>query len=169
MTILTGKEIEALTFPAFPNDDFPLIRNFVKFAEQVQPAGFDLTLQKVTTPKRGEMGKLLQREKQLISTVEVNLAQVLDTLTPYLFYTNEVFYMPANVSAFVYPRSTLMRMGCQFVSAMVDAGYKGQLSFSVLLMNPLKVERNARFAQIIFHRHAVTKPYDGQYQGQGLK
>lgn len=167
MTILTGPEIRALCFP-IQQELSPLIIKYIDFDRQLQPAGFDVTIQKIETPKYRECGELFVSTKKLIPMDDVELPGELKTHIPYIFFTNEIFFMPDNVSAFVYPRSTLMRMGAQFVSAMVDAGYHGQLSFSVLLLNPLKTEVNTRFAQIIFHRHAQTFPYSGQYNNAGI-
>jgi len=73
----------------------------------------------------------------------------------------------------LYLRSTLTRAGVIGSLALVDPGFRGQLT--VLLFNagqrPFKMKRRERFLQLVFHRLGVktAHPYAGKYQdSQGI-
>jgi dCTP deaminase len=70
-------------------------------------------------------------------------------------------------------RSTLARAGIIASLALVDPGFRGQLS--ILLFNsgdgPFRMNRSDRFLQVVFHRLNVRtrRPYAGKYQdSQGI-
>ena len=70
-------------------------------------------------------------------------------------------------------RSSLARSGIMASLALVDPGFRGQLT--ILLFNagdePFRMNRNDRFLQVAFHRLNVRtrRPYAGKYQdSQGI-
>lgn len=87
----------------------------------------------------------------------------------YLVTFNEEVSIPEDMCAFLWSRSTLLRMGASLQTAVWDAGYHGIGSSLILVSNPMgiHVERGARIGQLVFHRlgESTEKPYDGQYQG----
>jgi dCTP deaminase len=78
-----------------------------------------------------------------------------------------------NLVATLHIRSTLARAGVIASLALVDPGYRGQLT--ILLFNSgqrlFSMARNDRFLQITMHRLGVKtrRPYSGRYQdSQGI-
>ena len=73
----------------------------------------------------------------------------------------------------LYLRSTLARAGVIGSLALVDPGFRGQLTVSLFNagQKPFNLSRQARFLQIVFHRLGVktARPYAGRYQdSQGV-
>ena len=90
----------------------------------------------------------------------------------YVFEANESVILDGKVTALIFPRSSLTRNGVACISGVYDAGYRGNTSILVSVMNPhgFAVDRNARFAQMVFfetnpHIKKDKDLYDGQYQG----
>jgi len=73
----------------------------------------------------------------------------------------------------LYLRSTLARAGVIGSLALVDPGFRGQLTVSLFNAKEkaFKMKRHDRFLQIVFHRLGVktSHPYAGKYQdSQGV-
>lgn len=87
----------------------------------------------------------------------------------YLVTFNETVSVPVDMCAFLWPRSTLLRMGASLQTAVWDAGYSGIGSSLILVTNPngVYIERGARIGQLVFHQleDETDRPYAGQYQG----
>ena len=160
--VLTGAEILKLI------SENNLVENYTHLPTQVQPAGFDVSLASIKTPGIGLINSPVEfaHAKSIWKDMFVkhDFSSPIETLRPYVFKTKEVFHMPINVSAFVLPRSSLTRLGVIFSGGFVDAGYVGDLSFSVLTSIPIYFKKGQRFAQVIFLKHRKTFSYTGQYQ-----
>ena len=159
--ILTGSEILKLI------SENNLVENYSHIS-QVQPAGFDVTLASIKTiHAETQMPLHFSNAKSIwqhdFEEVEIDQGPIY-AMKPYVFKTNEKFNMPINVSAFVLPRSSLTRMGIVFSGGLVDAGYMGDLSFSVLSPLPIQFKKGQKFAQVVFFKHDSTFKYTGQYQ-----
>ena len=90
-----------------------------------------------------------------------------------LVATLEKVELGAGLVGTLHLRSTLARAGIIGSLALVDPGFRGQLT--VLLFNggrkPFHMKRLDRFMQIVFHRLGVNtaRPYAGKYQdSQGV-
>lgn len=147
--------------------------------KQYQPAGIDLTLDKVSILKHnnGTTYGLLQDVKVLPEQeeLEVNTVQVggmlksVYTLTPHIPYiatTKEKVKINENSGQFYLPRSSLLRAGVDVRTAFGDPGFNGHLSF--LLINwtttPFVIEKGTRFAQLVdMNVVAPLNEYDGDY------
>lgn len=83
----------------------------------------------------------------------------------FTFESFEIFDLPEHICAFLYGKSSFTRYGLIYSFAVVDAGYRGTISFSVF--NPtkedIKVNVGQGIAQIVFHE--IDKPQQ-RYQGQ---
>ncbi len=107
----------------------------------LNPAGYDLTTFKevVLIPKRHELVATLE-------TVELGL----------------------NVVAFIHIRSSLAREGVIGSFAVVDPGFRGQLTLNLHNVSDkeVRLRRGERIAQIVFHKLGGTarKGYSGSYQ-----
>ncbi len=80
----------------------------------------------------------------------------------------EYLKMPANLTGTLHIRSSLAREGVASSLALVDPGFRGQLT--ILLYNTtlrrVRLRRGERFLQIVFHRLGMppARPYGGRYQ-----
>jgi dUTP pyrophosphatase len=152
----------------------PLVQDYIKLDDQVQPNGFDLTLREVAVLQSG--GRIAiandQRQVSKLKLLEFNKDQYLD-LPPgsYLITFNEIVNLPKNVMALGAPRSSLLRCGVTVHMAVWDAGYSGRSQSLMVVFNPagFLIQRNARVAQLVFMELAdETEGYKGVYQGENI-
>jgi len=90
-----------------------------------------------------------------------------------LVATLEKVEMDEDLVGTLYLRSTLARAGVIGSLALVDPGFRGQLTVSLFNagQKPFSMKGNDRFLQIVFHRLGVktSRPYRGRYQdSQGV-
>lgn len=146
----------------------PLLRDYRDFETQLQPNGFDLTLETLSRyTGRGTVG---------VS----NADRVLPDLEPVAFDNdgwvelapgnyhitfNEIVALPLNVMALGRPRSTLCRVGATIHTAVWDAGYEGRSSSLLAVSNPngFRLQQNARVMQLVFF--GVSNPPESGYAG----
>ena len=109
--------------------------------ECLNPAGYDL---------RSSIDLLINpKEQKLISTLER-------------------IELPANIAGFLHLRSSFIREGLIAGLALVDPGFKGQLTVSLFntSLNEIKISQEEPFLQITFIQlqEKAEKPYSGKYQ-----
>ena len=110
------------------------------------PSGYDLRL--------GVSVTIQPREHRLVATLErVELGD--------------------DVAGTLHIRSSLARAGIIASLAMVDPGFRGQLTISLFNAGaePFSMRRNDRFVQLVLHRLSskTRRPYSGRYQdSQGI-
>jgi dCTP deaminase len=90
-----------------------------------------------------------------------------------LVATLERVELSAGLVGTLYLRSTLTRAGVIGSLALVDPGFRGQLTVSLFNagLKPFNMKGRGRFLQLVFHRLGVktTRPYAGKYQdSQGV-
>jgi deoxycytidine triphosphate deaminase len=90
-----------------------------------------------------------------------------------LVATLERVELGENLVGTLYLRSTLTRAGVIGSLALVDPGFRGQLTVSLFNAGhePFKMKGQDRFLQIVFHRLGLktAHPYAGKYQdSQGV-
>lgn len=107
----------------------------------LNPAGYDL---------RSSMSILIDsKEQKLISTLER-------------------VELPSNIAGFLNLRSSFIREGLIAGLALVDPGFKGQLTISLFnaSLNKVKISQGEPFLQITFIQllEKAEKPYSGRYQ-----
>ena len=147
--------------------------------KQYQPAGIDLTLNKVAELKHndGTMYGLLKDAKVLPQQEELKTSNIqvggmfksvfcLHPNVPYIGTTTEKIKISKNAGQFYLPRSSLLRAGIDVRTAFGDPGFYGHLSF--LLINHTDelfvIEKGARFAQLVdMSANNVESEYDGDY------
>lgn len=63
-------------------------------------------------------------------------------------------------------RSSILRSGCNLTSAIFDPGFKTeQMGSFMQVINPIKIEKGARLAQINCYRaEQAADEYNGQWQ-----
>lgn len=168
---LSNKSIRALC-EAQP----PLLRDFQDFETQLQPNGFDLTLETLSAHGgRGTVGvSNADRVLPDLHPVAFDSDGWVD-LAPGIYHItfNEIVALPLNVMALGRPRSTLCRIGATIHTAVWDAGYEGRSSSLLAVTNPLgiRLQQNARVMQLVFF--GVSNPpetgYAGIYQRENIR
>ena len=155
--------------------DSPLISGFDDLEEQLQPNGFDLTLQEVRQLNSGGyMGKGPNRRLLSSSNILAFDNQGWVQLNPgsYLITFNEICHLPLDLMALGKPRSSLLRSGVTINTAVWDAGYKGRSQSLLTVLNPngFGVQQNARLLQLIFIRleHTTGRGYQGNFINENI-
>ena len=154
-----------------PKDLQNAIQNFFNKEEQTQQAGFDLTVQSIERFTTEGILTIDNGNRKISETEEVPLEDGFFSLVSggYVLRYNESVHVPKNAAGLTLPRSSLMRSGATIHSALWDPGYEGVGMGLLTVTNPLRVEKNARVAQIIFFElNDKTDGYTGVYQKEGL-
>ncbi len=142
---------------------------------QLQPAGFDLSLQAVA--KFGNTAGALDfsnEKRELPDTVPLEFKHQESSveLSPggYLVTYNEQITVPPDCAGIVLPRSSLMRCGAVLHSALWDPGYSGRGQGLMTVYHPLKLYKDARIGQFVLIRleGEAKDQYSGNYQGENL-
>ena len=146
----------------------PLIESYLSLDEQLQPNGFDLSLQDVSQlTSGGNMGSEPdQRKLSDAETLEFDQDGWLRLSPgPYLISFNEVVNLPLNLMALGRPRSSLLRSGVSIHTAVWDAGYRGRSQALLVIHNNhgYDLRKDARLMQLVFFH--LTQPVDQGYQG----
>ena len=154
--------------------EYNLVTEYLDLDKQLQPSGFDLSLESVEAYLGGGAVDFSNRERVIADTrtIEpdsdgwINLAKGV-----YKVVYNEVVKIPLNVAAIARTRSTLLRNGAEVGTAVWDPGYEGRSSSMLTVHNPhgLRLKKDARVAQLIFFETGdVEKGYSGVYQKERM-
>ena len=171
----TGSVISASGIVALLDQDPPLIAPVSSRADQVQPNGFDLTLESVwRTEGSGAIG-VSNADRMIPARAPVAATDdgwfVLDPGT-YVIRFQEVVALPLDVMAFGRPRSSLLRCGAAIHTAVWDAGYHGRSEALLVVYETdgIRLAVGARVLQLVFVRlESATHAYAGSYQGENLR
>ena len=151
-----------------------LVTGYLSLGTQLQPSGFDLSLESVEAFIGGGAVDYSNDERVLAET---------KPLTPdkagwfslargcYKVVYNETVRMPLNVAALARTRSTLLRNGATLGTAVWDPGYQGRSSSLLVVHNfhGIRLKKDARIAQLIFYQTGqVEKGYSGVYQNERI-
>ena len=151
-----------------------LVTEYIDLDKQLQPSGFDLSLESVEAYLGGGTVDFNNRERVIADTKTIepdkdgwiNLEKGV-----YKLIYNEVVKIPLNVAAIARTRSTLLRNGADVGTAVWDPGYEGRSSSMLTVHNPygLRLKKDARVAQLIFFEtEDVEKGYSGVYQKERM-
>lgn len=147
--------------------------------DQYQPAGIDLTLEKVAQLKHddGTMYGLLKNAKVLPDQTPLESKSIIVsgmiadvfTLAPHTSYiatTKEKIKIDEKAGQLYLPRSSLLRAGIDVRTAFGDPGFYGHLSFLIINHTDkiFVMEKGVRFAQLIdIGAIGIDGGYDGDY------
>ena len=151
-----------------------LVTEYIDLDKQLQPSGFDLSLESVEEFLGGGAVDFSNKERVIAETKTIepdsdgwiNLEKGV-----YKVVYNEVVKMPRNIAAIARTRSTLLRNGAEVGTAVWDPGYEGRSSSMMTVHNPhgLRLKKDARVAQLIFFETGdVEKGYSGVYQKERM-
>lgn len=154
------------------NGNPPLIENAIDFNEQLQPNGFELTVQKVEKFSQKDAGRIGfdNLDRKLPSTYEIQFDEAGWLFLPmgnYKIIFNEKVNIPKDIMAIGAPRSSLLRSGVSIETAIWDAGYSGR-SESLLIVyseSGFYVKKNARLLQLIFIKLSKVSRFGKAYEG----
>ena len=153
----------------------PLLDHYLSLESQLQPNGFDMTLQDVArlaTP--GAVGAE-DASRELSETEPLEFGPdgwVQLEAGPFLITFNEVVNLPLDIMALGRPRSSLLRSGTAIHTAVWDAGYRGRSQALLVVYHPggYRVQRDARLMQLVFFRMetAASRGYQGRFQSENI-
>ena len=129
--------------------------------------GYDLSIKTITKLRGG--GKIL-KDKTIVNQLESVGFNDSDNgwwLSPgtYDVMCNEGCNIPANRTAMVRQRSSLLRNGAIIASSIFDPGFKTENIGTVMIVTErIFIEKDARIAQMYFHENNEGELYDGQFQ-----
>lgn len=132
--------------------------------ENIQGAGVDLRIGRLFEIKSSAFLGAEKRSLPDLSDSEF----VLKPNKYYLFVTMEKVNMPLDLVAFMFNRSSLFRCGASLRTAVIDPGYRGELTVGIKNEgeHEIVLERGARVLQLVFAEvKGGTKGYNGRYQG----
>ncbi|KAI0100787.1 dUTPase-like protein [Nemania sp. FL0031] len=148
-----------------------IIRNLRSQAQQVQPCGVDLSLQRVlqwTSPATIDFDNSSRRAA---GTHELHFHHETDTIKlargAYLVEFNETCRIPLDCMGQLFVRSSLWRSGAVLSAGVIDAGYEGALGALLDVRNPAGIilHRDAKLGQMVVHRlEGEVEGYRGIYQ-----
>jgi len=138
----------------------------------LQPNGIDLSLDSVWTfADSGALG-IDNTDRRLPPRTELEFDPqgwlYLEPETYGIRYAEPV-EIPTDCGGLCFPRSSLLRMGCDVPTAVWDAGYRGRGEGLIVVSNPhgVRIRRGARIAQLVlFGLTEVTAGYRGRYQDE---
>jgi dUTP pyrophosphatase len=156
--------------------DRPLVEGYLDLDAQLQPNGFDLTLESIARHGgRGTIG-CANSDRVLPDLIDVPFDDDgWATLEPGIYHItyNETVSLPNELMALGRPRSSLARSGVSIHTAVWDAGYSGRSTSLLHVINPagFRVERNARVAQLVFFTlsHPAGEGYSGVYMNENRR
>ena len=134
-----------------------------KFAQ----VGYDLSVKSISKLKGG--GKVLKDKTIVNELIEVEHEGDVNGwwLDPgtYDVVCNEGCDIPADMTAMVRQRSSLLRNGTIIASSIFDPGFYTDNIGTVMVVNEkIYIEQDARIAQMYFHENEPGEVYDGQFQ-----
>ena len=171
MGVLSRQRIRGLL-----DGDPPLVSGFEDAEEQLQPNGFDMTLESVA--EFAGAGKIGASNADRVLAETRDLPFDADGRIPlgpgvYAARLNETVAIPPDVMALARPRSSILRNGAAIHNAVWDAGYVGRSQVQIVVSNPhgIVLERNARILQMVFFAldEVTDAPYAGLFQGEGAR
>lgn len=142
--------------------------------------GFDITLKAVNKIGNrigpnlytgGPVGKVLKNKTEL-TTYTITETIQLDGAEGWMLHPgtydlvfNEGCKIPNNRVAFIKQRSSLWRNGALINSPVFDPGFQtDNMGTTMLVTEPIFIEKDARVAQIYFHECDPAEEYAGQWQ-----
>ncbi|MEM3712266.1 MAG: deoxyuridine 5'-triphosphate nucleotidohydrolase [Thermoproteota archaeon] len=147
-----------------------IVENLRSVEEQIQPAGVDLTVEKIELLiERGEISADPKFSKG-INVLPKNGFYELPQGSYRITY-HEIVNIPAGFIGLLLPRSSLLRNGATIYTAVWDPGYRGRGMGLMVVFNKLgiRIAEKARVAQlIIIDVEDTGELYKGRFLGENL-
>lgn len=142
---------------------------------QFQPAGVDLSLKKVFRFKSAGKIDFDNKERALSEVEEIPFDGGWMKLEKgaYKVVFNEVVSIPQDCVGLAFPRSSLLRCGCDVHCAVWDPGYTGKSESLLVVENAhgVHLKEKAKLIQIVFMPlvHETKHSYSGRYKGENME
>lgn len=152
-----------------------LITGYIDIETQLQPNGFDLTVEEIFNFHPEPYNEIDFKNKlidhRLYEMMGDKYTNILLLEGVYKFKINETVKIPPYTCAITTQRSSVMRMGNLCNVGFWDAGYHGSGYSIIRVNNPVRVYRDARLIQIYFMDLNDTSKlmYSGVYQGENVE
>ncbi|MEM2352035.1 MAG: deoxyuridine 5'-triphosphate nucleotidohydrolase [Thermoproteota archaeon] len=150
--------------------EMEIVKDLRSVDEQVQPAGIDLTIEKIELlVERGEISNNPKFSKG-INILPKNGFYELPQGSYRIAY-HEIVNIPPGFLGLLLPRSSLLRNGATIYTAVWDPGYRGRGMGLMVVFNKLgiRIAENARIAQLIVLDVEDSKElYKGRFLGENL-
>ena len=135
---------------------------------QIQPAGIDFTLGRLSTLKSAGVLDFDNTRRKLPEYEQVKFdAEGKVHLKPgaYLVEFNETVKMPVNLMAMLQTRSSVFRSGATLIAGVLDPGYQGVCGALLQVWNEhgISLYHNAKLAQWVFVE--ISNPSGDSYRG----
>ncbi len=149
-----------------------LVKDYLDLDKQLQPNGFDLTVNKIEIFAEGAWIKRTEVIKPRTVELPCNGDDYwILQKGCYLLYFNEEIKLPKQIAAIHIQRSSLMRCGVFSIVGSWDTGYNGKGCSLIVVENPhgVLLWKNARVVQMHFIRvEGELFTYNGNYQKENL-
>lgn len=160
--VLSASEIRALV-----RTDPPLLERFIELETQLQPNGFDLTLEQVARFVGAGRMDFSNAERRLAETVPLQFEGEWLFLEPgaYKVQFHELLHLPRDIIALGAPRTSLLRSGVTVETGFWDAGFEGISEALLVVFNTagFYLKREARLMQLVFLK--LSEPASSGYRG----
>lgn len=144
-----------------------LVQNMLNSEQQVQPAGVDFTLKRVSNLESEGIIDFDNTRRTLPNYKEISFKKGTLHLPPgaYLVEFNETVALPFNIIGIMRTRSSVFRSGATLTAGIIDPEYVGAIGalFQVWNEHGISLARNAKLAQWLFAE--VSNPSEKGYQG----
>ena len=153
-----------------------LIQDYIDLQTQLTPQGFDLTAGEIHEYKGKGKLDFSNSEREIPESEKIRPEKENEGddygwwhLEPgvYKVVMNEKVDIPETLAGLAFPRSSLLRMACTVENAVWDAGTTVYGECLLKVENPegVKIKKNARFNQLIFHEiREVEEGYSGDFR-----
>lgn len=144
-----------------------LVKNLLNEERQVQPAGIDFTLKRLSTFESAGVIDFDNVKRKLPSYKELLFEAESIHLSPgaYLVEFNETVALPNNIIGIMRTRSSVFRSGATLTAGIIDPEYVGAIGALLQVWNEhgISLSRNAKLTQWAFAE--VSNPSEKGYKG----
>jgi len=144
-----------------------LVKNLLDKETQVQPAGIDFTLKRLSTFESDGVIDFDNTKRLLPKYKEINFENDIVNLQigAYLVEFNETVALPLNIIGIMRTRSSVFRSGANLNAGIIDPGYNGAIGALLQVWNNhgISLHKNAKLAQWIFAE--MGEPPSEGYKG----
>ncbi|MGQ9478898.1 MAG: deoxyuridine 5'-triphosphate nucleotidohydrolase [Thermoproteota archaeon] len=159
--------------PALPGCrilEMGVVEDLRNIDEQVQPAGVDLTLDRVEIlVEKGEISRKLRISRGINVIPKDGFYEL--PQGSYRVTYHEIVKIPQGYLGLLLPRSSLLRNGATIFTAVWDPGYRGRGMGLMVVFNRqgIRIAEEARVAQLILlSMEGAIDLYRGMFQGENI-
>ena len=144
-----------------------IVENVGEGKFEVQQNGIDLTIESLSIVNGGTLGRdeRVIRDYTPLEPTE-NGYWILGSDRCYSIMFEQKVSVPDNMCASIVQRSTLNRMGGFILSGLYDSGFSNVIGAILRTSAPIRIQKGARVAQIVFQEASPASLYKGIYNAK---